>query len=78
MRFGCVRPEFDSRHSDQFEKERFCYILKPRQGPVVKWYYAAFALPSRESDSRQVHKIKERSDYNFVGCRISYAAPHKN
>ena len=28
-----------------------------KQGPVVKWYYIAFALRRRESDSRQVHKI---------------------
>ena len=27
-------------------------------GPVVKWYYAAFALLSREFDSPQVHKRK--------------------
>ena len=26
-------------------------------GPVVKWYYAAFALLSREFDSPQVHHI---------------------
>ena len=47
----CVEPtrEFNSRHPDS-EFHRFL-----QKGPVVKWYYTAFALPSRESDSRQVH-----------------------
>ena len=30
--------------------------VSSHKGPVVKWYYAAFALPSREFDSRQVHR----------------------
>ena len=28
-------------------------------GPVVKWYYIAFALRRREFDSRQVHIVSE-------------------
>ncbi len=32
-------------------------LFELKSGPVVKWYYAAFALPSRESDSPQVHRI---------------------
>lgn len=31
--------------------------LPRRPGPVVKWYYAAFALLSQEFDSPQVHQI---------------------
>jgi hypothetical protein len=29
--------------------------LKITHGPIVKWYYAAFALLRRESDSPWVH-----------------------
>ena len=32
-----------------------------QKGPVVKWHYAAFALPRQEFDSPQVHKYKYRS-----------------
>ena len=32
--------------------------LPRRPGPVVKWYYAAFALLSQEFDSPQVHHIE--------------------
>ena len=34
--------------------------LPRRPGPVVKWYYAAFALLSQEFDSPQVHKSRKR------------------
>ena len=43
VRFSALRPVFD--------------IVVGEKGPVVKWYYTAFALPSREFDSRQVHTI---------------------
>lgn len=43
--------------------------LPPHIGPVVKWYYAAFALPSREFDSRQVHKYKKS---RFAGFFVFY------
>ena len=29
--------------------------LRSRHGPVVKWYYTAFALPSQGFDSPRVH-----------------------
>ena len=32
-------------------------IISEQRRPIVKWYYAAFALLRRESDSPWVHKI---------------------
>src|SRR3989338_667020 len=36
-------------------------------GPIVKWYYAAFALPRRESDSPWVHIRRIRRE-NCLFC----------
>lgn len=36
------------------------------RGPVVKWYYIAFALRRREFDSRQVHKEQSTRCSAFV------------
>lgn len=41
-------------------------FVESGRGPVVKWYYTAFALPSRESDSRQVHKHEKLSARHIV------------
>ena len=41
-------------------------------GPIVKWYYAAFALLRRESDSPWVHTKVNRTE-NMGGIRIAEA-----
>ncbi len=40
------------------DRVRFSAARQFGQGPVVKWYNAAFALRRREFDSRQVHHIE--------------------
>src|SRR3989344_1502485 len=45
------------------KRENVLFSLCSSLGPIVKWYYAAFALPRRESDSPWVHKFVLR------GCR---------
>ena len=46
-------------------------------GPVVKWYNAAFALRSRESDSPQVHQTRncKRGDCPLlaISCLVVYS-----
>ena len=63
---------------------KYCKSLKIRYnckvlvGPVVKWYYAAFALPSREFDSRQVHIRKSRENGFFIIVRIERERGREN
>jgi hypothetical protein len=41
-------------------------VLDCPDGPVVKWYYAAFALLSREFDSPQVHKYENNAFISVI------------